>query len=241
MSNTIIPREIEKFNTWIVNTNLRQLAVNGATSNPFWTDYGWTTAQSTAYTTDWRDEWVNNVFPAYSNPLTSTSGVKSDTHQFIDDFVQFMETELLIEKIKSCGLANHDDELVWNMKLEADEKSVHTDKITPEVYAEITTLGRGMFDIHTKAEADMTRSSIPRDAGADSVQFAYIIVDKPSDAPMDPNSELLKKDISRKAHFEFDAGSANQSKWLVVYFRWFNTSFPKIAGNWGTMQIVAIG
>lgn len=241
MSTPRIPREILLFNSYIANTNNRQLATNPVTTKKFWEDYGWTTIQSAAFKSDCHDEWVNNVYPLYSNPVTSTSIVKADTHNFIKNFITFANTEKLLDKIVSCGLANTTDATIWRLKLEKAAPTHHTEKITAQTFAQISTLGRGKFDIHVRAAADASRSSIPREAGADSVQYAWAVVDKPGDGITDLNDKLLTRDISRKAHFELDAGSINQSKWLVIYFRWYNTSFPAIAGDWSTMILVAIG
>ncbi|HLG36295.1 MAG TPA: hypothetical protein VI757_15555 [Bacteroidia bacterium] len=82
-SGAIITKEPAKFNTYIINTNARQLAVNPVTTNPFWTDYGWSLAQSGSYKTDWRDKWVNDFYPKYTDPLQSTPNQKTLTHQFI--------------------------------------------------------------------------------------------------------------------------------------------------------------
>jgi hypothetical protein len=50
----------------------------------------------------------------------------------------------------------------------------------------------------------------------------------------------MSKDIITKAAFEFDAGFTNQGKWLVVYFRWYNTKHPDLAGKWSPMVTIAI-
>lgn len=238
---SIIPTEISKFNPYIVNTNMRQLAVNPDTTNPYWTDYGWTSAQSTAYKNDWTKKWVDEIFPLFSNPITSTSIVKADTHKFIDDFIAFVRTEKLIEKIIGCGLANNTDATTWNVVLEAAAPTTPPVKITATIFVEVKSLPGGKFDVHARADADSTRASIPRDKWADSVQFAMAVIDKPADTISDPNSKDLTKDIAKQAHFEVDAGSANTGKWMVIYFRWYNTSHPKIAGDWSVMTVVPIG
>jgi hypothetical protein len=66
------------------------------------------------------------------------------------------------------------------------------------------------------------------------------VVNSEADAIKDLNSPLLRKDINKHAHFHFDAGSANQGKWLVIYFRWYNTSHLELAGVWSTMILTVI-
>jgi hypothetical protein len=78
----IIPRTISEFDTYIRNTNKRQLAINTATGNPFWKDYNWTSAQSVAYK-DRHDKWVNEVYKAWSTAALRTDLAKKAVPQFI--------------------------------------------------------------------------------------------------------------------------------------------------------------
>ena len=238
---SIIPETIPLFNTWIRNTNTRQLDTNPDTTNPYWTDYGWTAAQSGTYKTDWHDKWVNDLYPKWSNPLTKTKEVNENVVKFMKDFAEMVDDELLVQKIKASGIATSADALTWNFVLEKKEPTVRTEKIGKEVFAEITPSGRGVIECEVRADKDESRPSIPREEGADSVQYAWKVFNtkaETADAELTPDE--MNKDISTKAAFDFDAGFANQGKWLVIYFRWYNTKNPAIAGSWSAMQVLMI-
>ena len=239
---SIINKEPAKFNTYIINTNTRQLAVNPVTTNPFFQDYGWSVAQSASYKTNWRDKWVNDLYPKYTDPLLSTSNQKTLTHQFIDNFDTWVHDQKLFDKIKASDVFSQTEATIWNIDFVRDTPTRLSAPIAAEAHPIIAVgTGTGKFDIRVRTEADSSRASIATEAGADSVQYAWAVVDKAEDAITDPNSKLLQKATSTKAHFEFDAGSENQAKWLVIYFRWFNTSYPQYAGGWSAIQLQVIG
>jgi hypothetical protein len=239
--STIIPETIPLFNTWIRNTNARQLAINTATTNPYWQDYTWTLAQSNTYKTDWHDKWVNDLFPKWSDPLLKTKEVNQNVETFMKDFAQFVQNEKLVDKIKSSGIATNADALTWNFVLVRSEPTVQTDPIDKDLFAEVVAGGRGAIEVEVRAEEDQSRPSIPTDAGADSVQYAWkVFATKEETANPNLTPEEMTRDISTKARFEFDAGFANQGKWLVIYFRWYNTKRPNLAGQWSAMTTLAI-
>jgi hypothetical protein len=240
MSKEIIPRNIEIFNNYIRKTNTRQLAINPDTTNPYFKDYTWTPAQSTAYTTDWHDEWVNTLFVDYLNPAINLAMQKKKMHHFIEDFDAWLHTELLIVKIVGCGKANEDDAAIWNVVLVRHGATHHTDPIAGVCNGKVAGLGRGVMDCAVRWAGDSSRPSIPHDAGADSVQYAYAVVANANSGISNLNDPQLVKQISKQAHFHLDADSANQGKWIVIYFRWYNTIHPELAGVWSTMTITVI-
>ena len=238
---SIISKEPATFNTYIINTNARQLAINPVTTNPFFVDYGWTPLQSSAYKTDWRDKWVNDIYPKYIDPLQSTGNQKLLTHQFINDFDIWVHEEKLLDKIKASDVFTQTESTIWNIDFERDIPTPLSAPITAQIFASVAGRGMGKFDIRVRETQDSSRASVAREAGANCVQFAWGVIDEPENAITDPNDKLLQKATSTKAHFEFDAGSENQARWLVIYFRWFNTSYPQYAGGWSTLHLQVIG
>ncbi|HLG33754.1 MAG TPA: hypothetical protein VI757_02655 [Bacteroidia bacterium] len=159
-----------------------------------------------------------------------------------NDFDTWVHDQKLLDKIKASDVFSQTDATIWNMDFERDTPTKLSASIAAEVFALIAAgQGTGKFDIRLRSQEDSSRASIATDAGADSVQYAWAVVDKAEDAITDPNSKLLQRAISTKAHFEFDAGTENQAKWLVIYFRWFNTSYPQYAGGWSEMHLQVIG
>jgi len=70
-------------------------------------------------------------------------------------------------------------------------------------------------------------------AGADSVQYMYAVGTTP---PASAEAEGLKAEISTRASFNLDAGSASSGKYLYIYLRWYNTKHPALAGPWSSMK-----
>jgi hypothetical protein len=237
----VVPTKIENFNKWLRNTNVRQLATNTATTNPYWTDYGWTLAQSDAYTDDWYDVWVTDLYPKWSDKMTKTKPVNEKVKKFMKDFVEWIQEEKLIEKIRAAVVSGIDEETIFNIVLDRAEPTKKTEPIGIECFLQLKAKGRGLIGCEARADKDETRPSIPREDGADSVQYAWIVFStKEETAKSDLTPGAMTKDISTKAAFTFDAGFANQGKWLVMYARWYNTKHPGLAGEWSVMQTVAI-
>jgi hypothetical protein len=240
-NNTIIPETIHKFNDYIGNTNDRQVEVNPDTTNPYWTDYGWSSAQSTAFTDDWHDVWVDDLYPKWKNPLTKTTPVVKAVEKFMKDFKEWVKTEKLIDKIKSWNDVSVDDSLIWNFVLERKDPTHRTEPIEKSIFPQLAAAGGGVIAAEVRADKDETRPSIPVDEGADSVQYAWAIFDKREDTTKEGVSpDDMQKATSTRASFDFDAGMTNQGRWLVIYFRWYNTKHPNLAGKWSVMQVIAI-
>ncbi|MEI6751578.1 MAG: hypothetical protein WCK78_00280 [Paludibacter sp.] len=59
-------------------------------------------------------------------------------------------------------------------------------------------------------------------------------------APTSLNAPKLSKNLSTKSTFVLSLDSENQAKNLYIYFRWFNTKHPEIAGSWCNPQTYVI-
>ena len=53
-------------------------------------------------------------------------------------------------------------------------------------------------------------------------------------------AEGLKAEISTRASFNLDAGSASSGKYLYIYLRWYNTKHPALVGPWSSMHTTLI-
>ena len=58
--------------------------------------------------------------------------------------------------------------------------------------------------------------------------------------PASAEAEGLKAEISTRASFNLDAGSASSGKYLYIYLRWYNTKHPALAGPWSSMNTTLI-
>lgn len=239
-----VPKSFPLFDAWIRRTNTRQLATNPDTGNPYWTDYGWTLTESGFYTTEWHDKWVNNIYPKIIDPTTNTSPQKAKATKHIEDFIKYDHQHHLLDKIVICGKANADDAALFNVDLERDEPTHLSSKIETKPWASVDRSGPATFDIMCRSAADSSRASIDREAGASSVQYAYAILDhypQENEVLNPDDTKKFIKDISEKAHFPLDVGAENRRQYLVIYFRWYNKTYPQFAGDWTEMVVVIIG
>jgi hypothetical protein len=235
-----IPRTIDEFNSYIRIANNRQLATNSSTGNPFWKDYNWTSAQSTEFNSR-HDKWVNDIFKRWSSAETSTSIVKKEWPKFIRSLIDYVKENKLVEKIKSCDIVSVEDATVWRFPLTRSKRSFRREMIQKEVFGMLLGSQGGRVKCKVRVTKSEGRAKIPRADGADSVQYAWAAVNKGDTAPSDIGSSFYKKDISTKAIFHFEAGAENITKYLVIYFRWYNTKHPNLAGVWTEEQRMVIG
>jgi hypothetical protein len=236
MSKPRIPYTISTFNDYIVNTDDQLQATNTDTGNQYYKDYNISDADSKEWSNR-RVNWVKNIYPAYINPATSTSIVKANVKTFIKDFHTFGNP--LLNKIAASDVAGNTEEHIFNLVLHKSNPSHATAPITAQCSAAIHSAGTGMYEISCKGSYHEGRSR--KVDGADSVQFSYAInAQQPATVPA-PDAAGMIKDISTTAIFTQDFGSDNLGKWLTIYFRWYNTKHPQLAGAWSAVQVVAIG
>src|SRR5438094_8516237 len=114
MGNTRVHQTIGAFNTYIRNTDVRLQAINPVTTQNYWKDYGLVIGDAN----DWHSReqaWVNTLFPAYSNPATSTSIAKADVQTFMNNFREFANP--LLDKIEVSPIAGNAEEQIFNFHL----------------------------------------------------------------------------------------------------------------------------
>lgn len=112
-----VPITIPLFNDYINTTDDRLQTVRPPGPNKYGLDYGFTPAELADWTSrrvDWRDV----LYPKYTNPATSTSIVKADVQDFMDDFSEFAEP--LLDEIATSSIAGNDEEAIFNIDLERD-------------------------------------------------------------------------------------------------------------------------
>ena len=231
-----VPRTIAAFNEYIQNTDDRLQANNPDTGNPYYKDY----AVDAGDATEWHDrrtEWDTKIFPASSNPTTSTSIAKADTKSFMADFRDFATPILNI--IEVSKIAGNAEEHIFNFVLHRKSPTRPTSPISEECIASIVSEGRGEYEISCKSTHDASRASkVP---GADSILYAHVITNQVLSPLPTPDDGSMIHDIATTSIFHRDFGAENQGKWLVIYFRWYNTKHPNLAGPWSTVQTLAIG
>lgn len=234
--STRIPRTIPAFNEYIMNTDDRLQAINPDTTNPYYKDYGVDSADATAWH-NMRTDWETKTFPIYSNPSTSTSIAKADLHTAMENFRTFANP--ILDIIEVSKIAGNAEEHIFNFKLHRKSPTHPTTPIKAECVASIQSEGRGLYEFSCKSTTDSSRAS--KVEGANSVQFAYMISATALNPLPTPDGDTMIRDIATTAIFVKDFGAENQGRWLTIYFRWYNTIHPHLAGPWSAVQSLAIG
>ena len=158
----------------------------------------------------------------------STPAVKKAVKLFIKNFKN-TNNPLLNRAAASPG-STSDDEVLYNFKKERAPAHHQTERMTAAVYALLKAIGGGEVIIRARTETDATRSRIPKELGADSVQIAYRV----GTAPANEDDGTLKE-ISTRAKFTLSCGTSTSPRKLYIFLRWYNTKNPKIAGPWCAM------
>jgi len=224
-----IPRLISTFNSYIGNTSAH-LAANSRENNA--TRLGLTEAEAARWAELYK-EW-KSLYLLYSDKTNSrTISVKNNLLLIIDKVVMFDRTNHILDRIASSGRATIEDAGVFRIKKGITAKKNHSKpqvSISEPVFAAFRQLGGGMMQVRCHSSSS-NRASIY--GNADCVQFLYCVGDTP---PTSAGDAGLSKDLSSKAIFVLPTGAESSGKYLYIYFRWYNTRHPLLAGPWSGLQ-----
>jgi hypothetical protein len=168
----------KKFDPYISTTDDRLQAIEPISGQPYWQLFGFSNNNAS----DWnakRQFWdapTTGLFALYSNAVTSTSIVKKKVKHFIEDFRAFANP--LLNIIAASPNATPDDENIFNLVLGVNRKKAshaHT-KIADKCITGLITGKGGNMRAESRSDHDSKRASLAE--GADSVQYAYMIMDE---------------------------------------------------------------
>ncbi|MDR3653933.1 MAG: hypothetical protein P4L34_13305 [Paludibacter sp.] len=228
-----MPRGIVLFNPYIENvvsylqegtptTNADRLGVLPAEVTKF-----------TEFFTQWEP-----LYSKYSDKKKSrTTSIKDQLLVIIDNVITFDQTYHILDRIAASPNVTVDDMETFNIKkgvLQKTPRSNSSSIITDQVTVTMQSLGGGIMSIKCYSPTSQ-RAGIQEDA--DCVQYLYQVGDP---APVSAMSAGLIKDLSPKAVFTLALGADSALKNLYIYFRWFNTRHPELAGPWSGLQIAGI-
>lgn len=221
---TRIPRKVEDFNAYITNTNTYLLAgtpINATRLGILPTE----TTQWTAYATEWPP-----LYLKYSDKKNNrTTLVKDQLLSILYNCVEYDQTNHILDRIAASPNVTIADMEAFNIKkgvLQKQTRTVSLKSIDEPVVASVKSLDSGIFAIKCR-HSGKTRASIFDDA--DTVQYAYIVGDK---APASGDDPGLTREVSTKASFRLRIGADSTEQHLYIYFRWYNTVHPDLAGPW---------
>jgi hypothetical protein len=182
-------------------------------------------------------EWIP-LYALYCDKLNGrTTAVISQLYDIIDRCVTFDQTFHILDRIAASPNVTIVDLSTFNIKkgaLQKTTRSVATTPISEPVLAALQALGGGSFYIKCRGTSSERASILD---GADCVQYVLHVGDTP---PASPDAPGLSKDVSTKACFTLQLGAGNSAKYLYIYFRWYNTKHPELAGPWSSMQMSLI-
>jgi hypothetical protein len=166
-----------------------------------------------------------------------TTSIIEQLHVIIDNVVTFDQTNRILDRIAASPNVTVDDLVTFNIKkgvLQKSPSSAGSNPINELVTVVMTPLGGGMMQVKCYAVSGQ-RAGIPD--FADSVQYIYQVGGQ---APASAEEPGLIKELSPKGVFTLSLGSASALKNLYIYFRWFDTRHPELAGPWSGLQIAGI-
>jgi hypothetical protein len=226
-----IPRGIDGFNLYIITTCAFLSA-----GMPLNADRLGVLPDESAKWNGFLTEWIP-LYSKYSDKKNGrTTAVKDQLLDIIDRCVTLDQTSRILDRIAASPNVTIVDMETFNIKkgvLQKVTRSTSTTPISESVNAAFQSLGGGSFAI--KCHNSTSRASIVD--GADSVQYAYLIGTTP---PESVKAAGLTKDLSTKAAFTLPLGPENSAQYLYIYFRWYNTKHPELAGPWSGLQTALI-
>jgi len=229
MSNSRIPNLIGDFSVYINNTT--NFLNTGTPKNA--ERLGFTDDELTSWT-GINTRWII-LFALYSDKAnTRTQVVIAQLQDLMNEFNVLNQTRHLLDRIAASPNVTVVDLQTFNIKSGQNKRSVAAQPIQDSVISSIQLLGGGSVTIKCHAEGSL-RPSILEDA--DSIQYVFMVGTTP---PESADVQGLTKDISTKATFTLALGSGNSSKYLYIYFRWYITKHPDLAGPWSALQSTLI-
>ncbi len=233
MAGARMPRGIDQFNIYFTNavsylqegtpkTHAERLGVLPTEVTTF-----------TGFITEW-----SPLYGKYSEKKKfRTTSIINQLYLIIDNVVTFDQTNRILDRIAASPNATVDDLVTFNIKkglLQKSPASAGSSPISEQVTVTFQSLGGGMMNVKCYSMTGQ-RAGIPDDA--DSVQYLFQVGGQ---APESADAPGMIKELSPKAVFTLSLGSGSALKNLYIFFRWYDTRHPELAGPWSGLQIAGI-
>jgi hypothetical protein len=228
-----IPRGIDPFDPYI-NRIVAYLQEGNPTTNAERVGIG---SDEVQFLSNMLTEWKPLYLKYTDKKNTRTTAVIDQAYNIIDQVITYDQTRYILDRIAVSPNATIVDMEVFNIRkgaLQKTNRSVQTKSISEPVSVTLQSLGGGIISAKCYSSSS-ARASIFDEA--DSVQYSYLIGTIP---PTSPSAEGMIRDLSTKGSFNFSVGDHNGGKNLYIYFRWYNTKHPELAGPWCSIQIIWI-
>lgn len=179
----------------------------------------------------------NGLMAKYSDKANGrTTAVIEQLNLLIEKFINYDRTTFLLDRIASSPTATVADLEVFNIKKGILRTKTHTIRQTPiseGISVTITPLGGSQIGVKCRMNSN-GRAAMHENA--DIIEYVYSI-DKMPESPEDLG---LRHGMSSKASFTLDLDGSHPGKILYIYFRWYDTKHPNLAGPWSVMYTSVI-
>ena len=177
-----------------------------------------------------------SLYELYGDKKNSrTTAVIAQLHNIVNQFLEYDKGHHLLDRIASSPNATIVDMEIFNIRngaLRRSARSIVSKPITEAVSAILEAVGGGMAAVKCYS-TESARPSIF--SGGDCVQFAYAVGSTP---PASVLTSGLTQGLSSRASFSISTGADNGGKNLHIFFRWYNTKHPELAGPWCAMLTI---
>ncbi|MGD0710660.1 MAG: hypothetical protein ABR968_05705 [Bacteroidales bacterium] len=248
---SIIPRDIDKFNSYITRTN--DYLILGSPTNA--ERFGWT-AQNLSDWQAFRTEWEPLFFKYSDRKDTYTTAIKNSMEAIIANAIIYDRENKLILKIKATVGLTVTDCYTFSIPISYSmprlstpqgEKSADTHKTTmteERVFPQLKPVGGGMIKIDCfQFVKGSGRAHKPE--GYDLLEYKVaVFYSGTSDIPTQFTDTRLTLGYSSKASFMLNTnvftsnlpatelGEAVPLKMAVFFFRWAKSKHPDLDGPW---------
>lgn len=228
---TSIPRTFGNFNFFIRNTNSYMEEGTPKNSERL--------GIPVEIATSWKGiekKWIT-AYDKYSDRYNlRTQAVNDELRAIMDEAHAFNAENNFLARIAISENVTVTDLETFGIRNGTGPKQSRSTPQTPIInMVEATLKPIGGGSVMVKCYSKGSRASI-LDA-ADSVQYRFIVG---STAPTSAEDTSLDKELSTKASFVLPTGAEKIGMHLFIYFRWYNTKHPDLAGPWSTLQSTII-
>jgi hypothetical protein len=230
ITTSCIPRNKEKFNNYVHSTNIylgEGTPPNGKRLNipePHMVIWDGILTRWIGHYEKYLDK-INSCTPAVINELNS----------IIDEAHNFDETTHFTARIAIADNATQTDFEMFHIPTGSGQKKGRTNQTPITDLVEMVLKPLGGASVSVKCYGKGSRAAILD--GANGVQYRYMVGVA---APTSAADKMLDTDVSSKSTFVLATGASNVGLQLYIYFRWYHTKHPEIAGPWSRLQTVIL-
>jgi len=169
----------------------------------------------------------------YDKKNSRTTAIKDELLVIIEETIAFDKKYHFLDRISSSLNVNVTDLTTFNIKsgvMAKAGRTIHQTPINEVVTVAITPFGGGSVNIKCYNSNSQYAGILD---SADCVQYLYMVGSTP---PVSAENDSLKLGSSTKGIFTLATSPGCSGKNLYIYFRWFNSKHPEIAGPWSSLQ-----